>query len=78
MDVIAVQTLTFFVFNFVDPYEYHMDLCSESCMSGWPDGWLAFCMARILALDITHKLVDQICSYQPCSPLTSTISNHFH
>ena len=26
----------FFIFLFFYPYQYHMDLCNESCLSSWP------------------------------------------
>ena len=45
----------------VDPYEYLVDLCKESCSAGQLS-----CMAKTLAWDITHKLFNQICSYLPC------------
>ena len=38
---------------FVDLYELHLDLCNWSFMSGLS------CMAKILTLDITHKLFNQ-------------------
>ena len=52
-----------------------MDLCNESCSASQPS-----CVARILTLDITHKMFNQISSYLPCFKvsLTSTILHHFH
>ena len=44
------------------PYEYHMNLCHESCSSGLPAEQPAVCLgvAETLALDITGKLFNQI------------------
>ena len=58
---------------FIDPYDYHMDLCNELCSSLR----LAFhlsCIAKTLTLDITCKLSPNF-SYLQCllAPLTSTI-----
>ena len=47
--------------NFADPYEYHIDICNESCSSGRP----AVLRAKTLVFDITRKLFYQIFSYLP-------------
>ena len=66
---VCVFLLSFVIVLF-DPYEYHLDLCSEFCLSGWPS-----CVAKTLTLESTRKLFKQICSYKLCllAPLTSTI-----
>ena len=58
------QGMLTFVLSLFDPYEYHMNLCSESCSYGQLAGHPAVrpsCVAKTLMLDITHKLLNQIC-----------------
>ena len=45
----------------LDLYEYYMDLCHESCSSGWLSR-----MAKTFALDITRKLLNHFSSYLLC------------
>ena len=58
-NVTSIYHYTFYVFRgtvrLFYPYEYHINLCSESCLSGQPS-----CMAKTLTLAITHKLFNQI------------------
>ena len=39
----------------IDPYEYHMGLCNESCSSGRP-AECPSCVSKTLTLDVTSKL----------------------
>ena len=69
--------------NIFDPYEYLVDLCIELCLSGrlagQQAGWPS-CVAKTLALDITHKLFNLFFPYLPYlyAPLTFTILDQFH
>ena len=46
----------------LDPYEYHIDLCNESCSSGRPVGRPS-CVAKVSILDITCKLFNHFCRH---------------
>ena len=41
------------------PYECHMDLCNESCLSFWQASQLP-CRVKTFMLDITHKLFNLV------------------
>ena len=54
-----------------DAYEYHMDLCNESCSASWP----AVLRGKNFKAGDYAQSVQRIFSYQPClwALLTSTV-----
>ena len=63
--VIFISCFVYVIPVIIDPYEYHMDLCNESCSFGRSAIWLPY-GAKTLMLNITSKLFNQIFSYLPC------------
>ena len=55
-----------------DPYEYHMDICNDSCLSVQP----AILRGKNLTLDITCKLFDQV-FFLTAMPISTISFYHF-
>ena len=50
-----------------EPYEYHTDLCNQLHKSIHTAVWLMSCVAKTLALDVMHRLLNlMILTCHPC------------
>ena len=67
--VVALSLLPLIIYIYiVDPYKHHVDLCNESCFSGWGAAWSVarhmsihlFYMAKTLASNIMRKHFNQL------------------
>ena len=56
---------------FFGPYDDHMDLCNEPCLSVWP----AILHGKNLMLDTTHRLFDHV--FIPAILIGATVFCHF-